>query len=226
MEILKGNIFTTKCQTIVNTVNCVGVMGAGIAYEYRLRYPEMYIRYQKLCKEGLMRIGNLWLYKSDKKWVLNFPTKNHWKYPSKPEYLEKGLQKFVNTYQEKGITSIAFPLLGANKGGIDSDVSINIMKRYFENCNIDIEIYYYDPLAFDDLFLKFKEIWNSIPENKLATESGLRIDFVRKVRNALLRDDIRSLSRLLTVNGIGINTLEKSFNFIKTYKSKEYLLNF
>lgn len=168
IKIIKGNIFTTNCKTIVNTINCVGAMGAGIAYECRLRYPLMYDRYLELCKEKKLNIGMLWIYKSEEKWIMNFPTKYHWKYDSKEEYLEKGLQKFLETYKEKGITSIAFPLLGASNGGISEDVSIAIMKKYLEQCDIDIEIYHYDPLAYDDKFLHFKTLWNNIPEIELA----------------------------------------------------------
>ncbi len=171
ITIKKGNIFTTKCQTIVNTINCVGIMGAGIAYECRLRYPEMYSRYVELCNEKKISIGTLWIYKSDNKWILNFPTKNHWKYESKIEYLEKGLQKFLDTYKEKGIKSIAFPLLGASNGGIPEKKSIEVMKKYLEQCdNINIEIYYFDPYAYDDLYLKFKEIWTRVPEKELKKE--------------------------------------------------------
>ena len=121
ITIINGNIFNTKAQTIVNTVNCVGVMGKGIALVFKLRYPSMFDIYQDFCKQGLIGIGKLWIYKGDARdpWVLNFPTKTHWKLPSKYEYIEKGLQKFVETYKEKGITSIAFPLLGANNGGLD-----------------------------------------------------------------------------------------------------------
>lgn len=225
MDIIKGNIFTSNCQTLVNAVNCVGVMGAGIAYEYRLRYPQMYHRYAELCQQHKMKIGALWLYKNDKKWVLNFPTKNHWKFETKPEYLEKGLQKFMETYKDKGIESIAFPLLGASLGGLSEEISINIMKKYLDECDIPVEIYYFDPMVYDDVYLHFKTIWNSIHEKELATKSGLRIDFVRKVKQALERDDIRSLSRLLGVNGIGEQTLEKSFRFIDTYQEADTQLN-
>lgn len=83
IKIIKGNIFTSNCQTLVNAVNCVGVMGAGIALECRLRYFEMYNRYVALCEENKIEIGLLWIYKSPVKWILNFPTKKHWKYPSK-----------------------------------------------------------------------------------------------------------------------------------------------
>lgn len=225
MQIIKGNIFTSKCQTIVNTVNCVGIMGAGIAYECRLRYPKMCEQYVKLCRKKLINIGILWIYKDKGKWILNFPTKFDWKYPSKPEYLHKGLQKFVDTYQKKGITSVAFPLLGASHGGIPKEVSIEIMTKYLEKCQIPIEIYDYDPLAYDDLFIKFKNLWNTIPERELALESGLRIDFVCRVKEATQKNDIRSISRLLSVKGIGEITLEKAFHFATNYKPSQQMLD-
>jgi O-acetyl-ADP-ribose deacetylase (regulator of RNase III) len=151
ITILTGNIFTTKCTTIVNTVNCVGIMGAGIAYECRLRYPEMYEKYQTLCKDNLLQIGTLWIYKASNKSILNFPTKTDWKQPSRIEYLEKGLQKFVDTYKEKEITSIAFPLLGASHGGLTQEQSLSTMQRYLSQCDIEIEIWHFDPTATDDI---------------------------------------------------------------------------
>lgn len=222
LEIKKGNIFTTNCSTIVNTVNCVGVMGAGIAYEFRLRHPDMFEKYRELCNDKLIQIGKLWIYKPENgKWVLNFPTKFHWKYPSKIEYLEKGLAKFVETHKSKGITSIAFPILGAANGGIPENQSIEIMRKYLEPLDIEIEIYYYDKYAQDDLYIEFTKLFNSIDEKELATKSGLRIDFVRKVKNALDDKEINSLSSLLRVKGIGEVTLEKSFRFIMDNKSNK-----
>lgn len=149
IKIVNGNIFNSKAQTIVNTVNCVGVMGKGIALVFKLRYPNMYEQYQKLCDQHLIEIGKLWIYKGEKSdpWVLNFPTKTHWKLPSEYEYIEKGLQKFVDTYKEKGITSVAFPLLGAFNGGLDKERVIEIMQSYLSRCDIPIEIYQYDPMA-------------------------------------------------------------------------------
>ena len=225
IEIIKGNIFATEAQTIVNTVNCVGVMGAGIAYEFRLRYPKMYERYVEICKGKQLQIGTLWIYKTDSKWILNFPTKYDWKYESKVEYLEKGLQKFMATYKEKGIKSIAFPILGASNGGIPETTSIDIMKKYLSDCDIKVEIYQFDPSAYDDLFLNFKNIFNSLPEKTIVEKSGLRIDFVKKLKYALQNDNIRSMSRLLTVKGIGEVTLEKSFSFIINYKPESDLFN-
>ena len=127
---IKGNIFSSKCQTLVNTVNCVGVMGKGIALVHKLRYPQMYLEYKEHCKNKLIRIGSLWLYSKQENapWILSFPTKFHWKYPSKIEWIEQGLQKFVDTYEKKEITSIAFPLLGTHNGGLD----INEVKNYLK----------------------------------------------------------------------------------------------
>lgn len=141
ITIVNGDLFNSKAQTIVNTINCVGAMGKGIALEFKKRYPEMYSKYLKLCDEGLIKIGSLWLYKTPEKWVLNFPTKDDWRNKSKVEYLELGLKKFVTTYKEKGITSIAFPLLGANNGGLNPSLSLDLMKNYLNQCDIPIEIY-------------------------------------------------------------------------------------
>lgn len=222
---LTGNIFTTKCNTIVNTVNCVGVMGAGIAYECRLRYPEMYEKYQTLCKDKVLKIGTLWIYKASNKSILNFPTKNDWKQPSKIEYLEKGLQKFVDTYKEKEITSIAFPLLGASHGGLSQEQSLSTMKRYLTQCNIEIEIWHFDPTATDDIFLIYKQHFLSRTDKELSKSTGIGFNIINKIKDALNESTINSMSSLLSVKGIGDKTLEKSFNYIMNYdKTKNVTL--
>lgn len=219
-----GNIFTTSSQTIVNTVNCVGVMGAGIAYEFRLREPEMFQKYKALCEKKQLNIGSLWLYgtqndTSSYTCILNFPTKYDWKYPSKEEYLHKGLQKFVATYKEKNIRSIAFPLLGADKGGIKASRSLEIMKSYLAGCDIDIEIWSFDPSAKDDLYESFRSVLKEIDLETLKRDSKIRIDKLKMVKESIQREDINSLSGLLRIKGIGDATLEKLFAYIKTYKS-------
>lgn len=217
IKIIRGNIFTTDCQSIVNTVNCVGVMGAGIAYEFRLRYPEMYEKYQELCKNNMLDIGKLWIYKkNENKWIINFPTKYHWKYPSKIEYLEKGLKKFVSTYEDKGIVSVAFPILGATNGGIPQEKSIQIMEKYLSNINILVEIYFYDKNAKDDLYNKFQEFFSMMNDSEISKESHIRIDIVRKIRMSLSHNDINSTSGLLNVKGIGEKTLERLFHFMQS----------
>lgn len=213
----KGNIFNTKAQTIVNTINCVGVMGKGIALVFKLRYPKMFDLYKEYCKSKLIGIGKLWLYKGEinEPWVLNFPTKFHWKYPSKMEYLEKGLQKFVDTYKDKGITSIAFPLLGTHNGGLDKGEVLALMQRYLNQCDIPIEIYEYDPSASDDLFETFKSKWNSIPSQDKKVLTGIKMQKqIDTIDEALCSDQVRSMIALIEYEGIGLKTMEKCFKLV------------
>lgn len=212
VKILKGNIFTSSCQVLVNTVNCVGVMGAGIALECRLRYPEMYKKYVNLCEEKKIDIGVLWIYKGADRWILNFPTKKHWKFPSKLDYLHAGLDKFCKTYEERGIESVAFPLLGADKGGIPQDVSLEIICSYLDKLNIQIEVYRYNPTANDDLYVKVKEWLLSNDIDHIVKVTKLRQDYVMKVIDAIRSPNIFQLNQLARVQGIGIKTLEKIFH--------------
>ena len=223
VKVIEGNIFRSNCQTLVNTVNCVGVMGAGIALECRLRYPEMHKKYVHLCNEQKIDIGMLWVYKTPERWILNFPTKKHWKYPSKVEYLHAGLAKFINTFEEKGIRSIAFPLLGADKGGIPQDESQSIMTTYLEKADLDIEIYRYDADAKDDLYDMTKEWLLSQDIDRISKATQLRKDYVVRVIDAMQLPTIVQLNQLARVNGIGIKTLEKMFVFARGSLVKDQL---
>ncbi len=194
-------------------------MGAGIALECRLRFPEMHENYISLCNEEKIDIGLLWIYKSPKRWILNFPTKKNWKYPSKKEYLHAGLKKFCDTYKEKGIESIAFPLLGADKGGIPQEDSLSIMRSYLDNIDIEVEIYRYDPKAKDDLFDKTKNFILSQDLLQISKETKLRKDYVEKVITGMKRPDIYQLNQLARIEGIGIKTLEKVFSFANSEKN-------
>ena len=225
---LKGNLFTTECQTLVNTVNCQGVMGAGIALEFKLRMPEMFDQYVEKCRRREINIGESWLYKpppgsGDGRWVLNFPTKRHWRYPSKFEYLEVGLADFLNSYKNEGIESIAFPVLGASNGGLDEEESLSVMRSYLERCDIPVEIYQYDPTAVDDLFLEFQQkLVSNSDQTSLAKYMGVRDDRLNSILNILYDADnpIKSLSQLATVPGIGPKTLEKCFRYVMDTPSR------
>lgn len=117
-------------------------MGKGLAKQFKQRYPDMYVQYRVLCKSGQLHIGDLWLYKASDKWILNFPTKQHWGERSKPEYIEAGLQKFADIYAQEGITSIAFPALGAGHGGLDFASQVRpLMEQYLAPLPIDVTVY-------------------------------------------------------------------------------------
>ena len=110
---LTGNIFASKAQAIVNTVNCVGPMGKGIALEFRRRFPEMFEDYLLHCEAGTLKPGMILPYRKSTPWVLNFAVKNDWKHPSKIEWVEQTLQKFCNWYPAVGLKSVAFPWMSS-----------------------------------------------------------------------------------------------------------------
>lgn len=176
-----GDLFQSPARVLVNTVNTVGVMGKGIAKDFKTIYPEMFTQYQELCEKNLFNIGQLWLYKTPHKWVLNFPTKKHWRQPSRLEYIEAGLKKFVESYADQGITSIAFPTLGCGNGELNWDREVRpLMEEYLNSLPIDIYVYLYDKtsnkaehnsikeikewLRGEPQSLAFSELWDDIKQ--------------------------------------------------------------
>lgn len=142
MLITIGNIFESKAQTLVNTVNCVGVMGKGIALEFKKRYPQMFKEYVDMCRRGELSAGKPYYYCDlTGASVINFPTKEHWRSPSKLSYIVSGLDWFVENYDKLGITSVAFPPLGCGNGGLSWETVGPVMYNKLKDLPIDIEIY-------------------------------------------------------------------------------------
>lgn len=184
---VRGNLFDSPAQVLVNTVNTVGVMGRGIAQDFKRLFPDMFKEYQRLCEDAELQIGTLHLFKSANKWVLNFPTKKHWRQPSQPEYIERGLSKFAATYHQMGITSIAFPPLGCGNGQLDFESQVQpLMHFYLRNLPIDVFIYPARSVDFvehrqpeemrnwlreEPASLPFSEVWEDITQLLERTES-------------------------------------------------------
>lgn len=150
INIKHGDLLQSNATYLVNTVNCVGVMGKGIALQFKNKYPEMFKEYRKSCKQGGIQTGKLWIWREtcqiwEKRILHNiicFPTKQHWMNPSKLEWIESGLQWFVDNYKKRGIKSVAFPKLGCNNGGLNWETQVKpLMIKYLEPLDIDIEIY-------------------------------------------------------------------------------------
>ena len=145
-----GSLFESPAHTLVNTVNIEGVMGKGVAKQFKTIYPEMFGEYQRLCEREQFTIGQLWLYKTSNKWVLNFPTKTTWRKPSKVEYVERGLKNFAGKFADLGITSVSFPLLGCGNGELDWERQVKpLMEEYLSELPIQVYIHTYqtDPFA-------------------------------------------------------------------------------
>jgi O-acetyl-ADP-ribose deacetylase (regulator of RNase III) len=136
----RTSILESNAQTVVNTVNCVGVMGKGLAQAFKKRDPKMFRAYEKICDQKLLEPGKLWLWRGNK-WILNFPTKLHWRNPSKISWIEAGLEKFVTAYEEQGITEVSFPLLGCGNGGLDWNDVRPVMEYYLSNLPIPVYIH-------------------------------------------------------------------------------------
>ena len=141
-----GNLLAASDEALVNTVNTVGVMGKGIALQFKDRYPYNFQVYQQACKEGSISPGKLLVTRdsnlsTDSKWIINFPTKKDWKHRSKYEYIEEGLKDLVQIIDQYRIRSIAIPPLGCGNGGLDWSKVKELMEKYLGELNVDIHIY-------------------------------------------------------------------------------------
>ena len=126
IEYKTGDMFDEPAEAIVNTVNCVGVMGKGVALEFKRRWPENFRAYKRLCEAGGFSPGKMFVFENGglvgdgrHRYLINFPTKQHWRAQSKIEFIEKGLDDFVIQIQHFGITSVALPPLGCGNGGLN-----------------------------------------------------------------------------------------------------------
>src|SRR5664280_3759889 len=119
----QGDLLADDVDALVNTVNCVGVMGKGIALQFKRRYSDVFKVYERACKQGDVQIGRMLVVPTHQldcpSWMINFPTKRHWRSSSKIEYIEAGLANLRQVIQEHGIKSVAIPPLGAGNGGLD-----------------------------------------------------------------------------------------------------------
>ena len=142
MKILVGDILKSKAQTLVNTVNCVGIMGKGIALEFKNRFPEMFKDYVQQCERNKVRIGKPYIYKNlFGQQILNFPTKEHWKSVSKVSDIKKGLDYLLSHYKRWGITSIAIPPLGCGNGQLEWKVVGPLIYERAKKIDITIEMF-------------------------------------------------------------------------------------
>ncbi len=205
-------VFNVDAQTLVNTVNCVGVMGAGLALEFQLRFPEMEKDYVERCKAKKVEVGRPYLYKDyANPWILNFPTKNHWKYPSKIEWIEQGLRYFSANYKKGGITSIAFPKLGCSNGGLEWNTVSSIMEKYLQDLDIDVFICEDTEIEASGVEGFMVQMINDIEILAWSEKLGMRSDVKKKIVSAIPMHRFRDLRR---VEGIGKQTYNDLFGFL------------
>jgi uncharacterized protein YwgA/O-acetyl-ADP-ribose deacetylase (regulator of RNase III) len=142
VRVLIGDMFKSKAQTLVNTVNIVGIMGKGIALEFKQRFPDMFEDYKRRCDAGEVKLGEPYIFRTEKgPWIINFPTKDHWRSVSRLSDIEKGLQFLEHHYKRWGIQSIAVPPLGCGNGELEWRVVGPTLFRYLKLLDIPVELY-------------------------------------------------------------------------------------
>jgi O-acetyl-ADP-ribose deacetylase (regulator of RNase III) len=142
MRVKVGDILESKCQTLTNTVNCVGIMGKGIALAFKKRFPEMFADYAARCSRGEVRLGEPYLYKeAGLPWILNFPTKQHWRALASLDDIVKGLEYLEAHYRDWGVESIAVPPLGCGNGELDWRVVGPTLVQHLQKLEIPVELY-------------------------------------------------------------------------------------
>ncbi|HSZ69333.1 MAG TPA: macro domain-containing protein [Solirubrobacteraceae bacterium] len=142
VEVVVGDLFESPAQTLVNTVNCVGVMGKGVALAFRKRFPAMYADYLARCERGEVKLGLPYLYSNpEPPHVLNFPTKGHWRSVSRLKDILAGLDHLERHYRDWGITSLAVPPLGCGQGALDWHTVGPQLYRHLSRLEIPVTLY-------------------------------------------------------------------------------------
>ncbi len=146
IQYIEGDLLESKAEALVNTVNTVGIMGKGIALQFKNHFPSNYKRYAKACKEKQVKVGSLFILEDTsllggKKKIINFPTKTDWRKPSEYSYIENGLIELSKYIQENSIKSIAIPPLGTGNGGLDWNKVKALIEKYLSDLECDIQIY-------------------------------------------------------------------------------------
>lgn len=170
VKVIIGDMFKSKAQTLVNTVNCVGIMGKGIALEFKKRFPEMHEDYLRRCEAKQVKLGQPYLYRPLlPPWILNFPTKDHWRSVSRLEDIVRGLCYLEQHYKEWEITSLAVPPLGCGHGQLEWRVVGPTLYRHLKRLDIPVELYAPYGTPHEELQPTFLE---QTPVEKEATASG------------------------------------------------------
>lgn len=148
IEYVSGDIIQCQAQALVNTVNCVGVMGRGIALQFKNAYPDNFKAYEKACKEKSVQTGRMFVFETETltnpQFIINFPTKQHWRDPSRMEYIENGLVDLISVIRKYNIQSIAIPPLGAGLGGLDWQKVRSLIVNALQDLN-NVQIMVFEP---------------------------------------------------------------------------------
>lgn len=206
----EGTVFNIKADAIVNTINTVGVMGAGLALEMSLRYPDMYEDYVMRCNNKEITVGKMNYYINDNIKIINFPTKKHFKYPSQIEWIEAGLKDFVKTYKSHNITSVAFPKLGTLNGGLNWIEVRNLMEKYLYDLDIMVYICMDEKKEAEGLERLMLNDFNKMSIEELS--ENIKLNKKQKINIENLKP-YRRFFTIVKIEGVGAKTYSEIFKF-------------
>lgn len=176
-----GNLLDDDADAVVNTVNTMGVMGKGIALMFKERFPENYKAYAAACKARQVEPGRMFVTESPElsgpRWIINFPTKANWRFPSKLPWIEAGLTDLKRVIEEKGIRSIAIPPLGAGNGGLDWRDVRPLIERALGNLP-DVEVVIYEPTSAYQNVTKTTGVEKLTPARAMIAETVRRYEIL------------------------------------------------
>ena len=177
IKFLQGNLLDAQTAAIVNTVNTVGVMGKGIALMFKEAFPENFRAYDAACKRKEVIVGRMFVTENlaldGPRWIINFPTKQHWRQPSKLEWIVEGLEDLRRVIVENHISSIALPPLGCGNGGLDWDAVRPVIEDALDDLS-DVEILVFEPTD------KYQNVAKRTGVSKLTPARVLIAEMVRR----------------------------------------------
>lgn len=145
-----GDLFQADVEALVNPVNTVGIAGKGLALAFRERFPGNHESYVEACRQGRVRIGSVYVTETDwesrHRWIINFPTKKHWRLPSRLEWIDAGLDDLISAIREMGVCSIAIPALGCGLGGLPWYTVKRLIEQKLDVLD-DVDVVIYAPVG-------------------------------------------------------------------------------
>jgi O-acetyl-ADP-ribose deacetylase (regulator of RNase III) len=215
IRILQGDLLKQDVDAIVNTVNCVGVMGKGIALQFKNKWPKNYEMYAAACKEGKVKPGHMLIYDAGglvkPHYIINFPTKQHWKGKSKLEFIRDGLVDLVRQIERLNIQSIAIPPLGCGNGGLDWTVVRPIIEATFAQLP-DVDVRLFEPTGTPEP--KSMEVRTKKPHMTPGRAAILKVlETYRALNYGLSRLEIQKLAYFLQEAGEPLNLKFENHKF-------------
>ncbi len=150
IEFKQGNLLKSNLDALVNPVNCVGIMGKGLGLQFKQKFPENFLQYKDACDRQFVKLGQMYITKTGNlfpRYIINFPTKYHWKDSSNIHSIQLGLKSLVKQINDLKICSIAIPSLGCGNGGLEWEKVKPIILNYCSKLSPDIKIEIFEPLT-------------------------------------------------------------------------------